>query len=373
MTRQYDKQLVDMIQQKQYTEEKFGIPILMKPIPDSEEAGVMDPRLYEGMRKQLKLMKLLPKSMFKMSASPKMIKRMRKMFNGIKSQPMSDPSIRIQQLQIKGLDGNQIPLRYYEPKEAASNLPVLYFIHGGGFFAGSCDVIEELVKLIVERFSICAFSVEYRLAPEHPYPKGHEDCYEALKWIYAHAKEYHGDPEQIFVAGDSAGGNLTQYCTTRSLEDHTSMVRGQMLLYPTVNMGQIEDERSIWSMDHYEVNPKQKDAIEMNLSMFKDGAMGLLGELLGTMDIQNSYLTPYALERHDIPPTMVTVGEFDYLKVESLAFAAKLHDLGSEVTTIVYKGLGHAYGDNVGVFPQSEDLAMEMGSFINKYRKAGSN
>lgn len=78
-------------------------------------------------------------------------------------------------------------------------------------FGGSPDVVEESVKMFVAKSGLCAVSVDYRLAPEHPYPTGHQDCYRVLKWIGENAASFGGDREHIFVAGDSAGGTLTQF------------------------------------------------------------------------------------------------------------------------------------------------------------------
>ena len=369
MDKKYSEDLLRKIKEKQYVEDINGVNVIMKPIPDCDDAGMMDTRLYHDSKKMATMMRFMPKSLMKMDASPKSIERLRGMFNGVKSVPCTSEDIEIIQKNIKGKDGNDLPIRIYLPLERKEQLPVLYYIHGGGFFAGHMGVVEQLVKMIVEKFNILAISIDYRLAPENPYPKGHEDCYEGLKWVYAHAAEYGGDIHNIFVAGDSAGGNLTQYCTTRDKEDGTHMVKAQMLLYPTVNMGGVDDEYSHWSIHRYDINPKHKKVVETTLNMMggDHGMTSLLGDILGTKDVMNPYLTPYMMDLKGMPPTMVTVGEHDFLNIECLAYARKLVQAGVDTTTIVYKGMGHAYGDNIGVYPQSEDCAMEMGNFIMKY------
>lgn len=371
MERKYSQDLLNQIKQKEYVQNWNGVDILMKPIPDCDEDGMMDPRLYHDNKKMATLMRFMPKSMMKMDTSPKSIEKLRKMFNGIKSIDIADERIEVISQTIKGLDQNDIPIRIYLPIERKEKLPVLYYIHGGGFFGGHMDVVEQLVKMIVEKYNILAVSIEYRLAPENPYPKGHEDCYEGLKWIYEHCHEYGGDCDHIFVAGDSAGGNLTQYCTTRDLEEGIHRVKGQLLLYPTVNMAGIDDEYSHWSLDKYNMHPKHRKVIETTLSMMggDQGMSSMLGDILGTNDIKNKYLTPYMMDLHGLPPTLLTFGEHDFLYVECMAYAKKLVDAGVETKTIVYKGMGHAYGDNIGVYPQSEDCAMEMGKFIIEHSK----
>lgn len=370
MERKYNQNLVEQIQKKQYVTKMNGIDVIVKPIPDCDEEGMMDPRLYHDNKKMATMMRFMPKSLMKMDASPKSIERLRGMFNGVKSIPIASESIEVLKKTIKGKDDNDIPIQIYLPLQKEENLPVLYYIHGGGFFAGHMGVVDQLVKMVVEKFNIVAVSIDYRLAPENAYPKGHEDCYEGLKWVYNHAKEYGGDPNNVFVAGDSAGGNLTQYCTTRDLEDQTHMVKGQILLYPTVNMAGIEDEYSHWSIEKYQIHPKHEKVIKSTLSMMggDQGMSSLLGDILGTQDIQNKYLTPYMMDVKGLPATMVSVGEHDFLNIECLAYARKLVEAGVDTTTVVYKGMGHAYGDNIGVYPQSEDCAIEMGNFIMAHK-----
>lgn len=368
MSRNYTHDLLDKIVERQEIIKFKGIDVLVKNLPDSDEKGAMDPRLYKDMKKQMTLMKFMPKSMMKMDTSPKGIEKLRKMFGEIKSTPIVEKKIDIINKTVKADDGYELPVRIYKSEAMKENAPILYFIHGGGFFGGSPDVVEELVKLIVEKTDILAFSVDYRLAPENPYPTGHTDCYSVLKWIYENAEVLGGNKNNIFVAGDSAGGNLTQYCTTKDMEDNLGMVKGQLLLYPTVNMACIEDEYFKWSMDEYEMAPKHRAGLEMMLGMF-GGMAGGLENILGTSDVKNEYLTPYIKDTKGLPPTFITVGEHDYLKVECLAYAAKLTKAGVDTTTVLYKGLGHAYGDNIGVYPQSEDCAIEMGKFILKYSK----
>lgn len=368
MSRKYSNELLKKIEERQEVKVINGIDVLVKNLPDCDDKGAMDPRLYKDTKKMALMMKIMPKSMMKMDASPKSIARLRKMFNGVKSVPTAESNITIEKMTVKAEDGYDIPIRIYHPENKVENSPILYFIHGGGFFAGSPDVVEELIKLIVENENIHAVSVDYRLAPENPYPTGHTDCFTVLKWVYENAEAIGADKNKIVISGDSAGGNLTQYCTTRDKELGTGMVRAQMLLYPTVNMAGISDELSTWTLDKYEIYPKHKSVITTTLTMMggDGGASSMLGDLLGTTDINNTYLTPYMADVTGMPPTLVTFGEHDFLAVECMAYAVKLNKAGVKTKTILYKGFGHAYGDNIGVYPQSEDCAIEMGKFIRE-------
>lgn len=365
MERKYNQNLVEKINQKAYQKQINGINVEIKPIPEDVNDGMMDPRLYAD-NKKVGLMRFIPKRFMKFEMNPKTIEKLRVMFNGIKSIPITSDKTRITNITIKGKDDNDIPVKIYQPETMDGPRPVLYYIHGGGFFGGHSGVVNEFVKLIVQEFKIVAVSIDYRLAPENPYPKGHEDCFEGLKWIAENIEAYQGNPKQIFVAGDSAGGNLTQYCTTRDLEENTHLVKGQLLLYPTVNMAGIEDEYAHWSLDKYTIHPKHRHVIGGMLGMMggDTGMSSMMGDILGTTDLNNIYLTPYMMDPKGLPPTFITVGQHDFLFVECLAYAKKLVDANVETTTVVYQGMGHAYADNIGVYPQSENCALEVGKFI---------
>lgn len=141
----------------------------------------MDNRLYEDSKGMLKMLKFMPSGMLKMDTSEKGIKKLREMFNGIKSVPVVESKINIQKHVVTMKDGVLIDVYQYTNENTTKDTPVLYYIHGGEFFDGHHGVVEESLKLMCEKFGFNIFSVDYRLAPENPYPTGHEDCYEVLK------------------------------------------------------------------------------------------------------------------------------------------------------------------------------------------------
>lgn len=365
MARRYSLKLLNELKEKQTWQDYHGLPILVKNLPDCDEKGAMDPRLYEDSKKMLKMMAWMPKFMLKMDTSEKGIEKLRVMFNGIKSVPVVQSKISIQSFKVKAKDGYEIPLKLYQSEASSNEKPTLYYIHGGGFFGGHSGVVEESLKLIVEKSGMNVFSVDYRLAPENPYPTGHEDCYCVLEWIYEHANELNCNPHLIFVGGDSAGGNLTQYCATRDWEENKHHIQGQLLLYPTLNMAQVKDEYYKPSLDQYEMAPSQKRGLTRMLNMFGSMSNGL-EEVLKTSDVNNDYLNPYTRNPLLNPPTFLTVGEHDFLKIETLGYGVKLHQAGIDTKAVLYKGFGHAYFDNTGVYPQTEDCCDEMIAFIEE-------
>lgn len=351
------------LKDRQELTDYYGAPLLVKNLPDCEEKGAMDPRLYQDMKMQLKIMRWMPKKFIKMDISEKGIANLRKMFNSVKSIPCVAADIQIEKRTVEAEDGYLIPVRIYKKHKDDEKKPILYYIHGGGFFGGSPDVVEESVKMFVNKTGLCVVSPDYRLAPENPYPTGHEDCYCVLKWIHENAVSFGGDKDHIFAAGDSAGGNLAQYCTTRDREDGFERIKGQLLLYPTLNVAGTEDKYYKPGMEHFEMAPRQRKGLSKMIGMFSEMSSGL-EMILGTSDIQNDYLNPYTRNARNNPPTFLAVGEHDFLKIETLGYGVKLHEAGVEVRMVLYKGFGHAFFDNTGVYPQCEDCIDEMGEFI---------
>lgn len=367
MGKKYEESLLYALKNRQKMEEYQGVPLLVKNLPDSDEKGAMDPRLYEDSKKNLKIMAWMPSFLMKMDTSEKGIANLRKMFNGVKSVPCVEEKITIENRLVKAEDEYQIPVRIYKKSSGeVDTKAVFYYIHGGGFFGGSPDVVEEAVKMFVAKTGLVAVSVDYRLAPENPYPTGHKDCYRVLQWIGENKELFGEGAYRIFVSGDSAGGNLAQYCTTRDMEDGKHLIKGQLLLYPTLNMAQVQDEYYKPELEQYEMAPKQKRGLKKMLGMFA-GMSGSLESVLGTKDVKNNYLNPYTKNPEGTPPTFLTVGEHDFLKMETLGYGVKLHKAGVEIKMVLYKGFGHAYIDNIGVYPQSEDCIDEMANFVREH------
>jgi acetyl esterase len=364
MERKYNEDLLQKLQERQYVKKEKGIEIIYKGIPDTDEAGVMDPRLYKSMRKQLMIMRFLPKSMFSNKDPMLMVKRFRKMFNGVKSIPIVTAKIDINRLNIDCGDAF-VPIRIYKPEGNKRNLPICLYFHGGGFFAGSPDVVEELCKVLVEREGIVAISVDYRLAPENKYPASHDDCFNALKWAYNNADSFGGDKNKICVSGDSAGGNLATFCAMKDRDLKLGMVKLEALIYPSVNMGAVEDEDYHWSVEQYEISKKHKYALNMMINVFGDFGDSFKA-ILGVDDIRTPYFTPYIGDLKGMPPTIILFGEHDFLKVECVSYAVKLNKAGVKTRTIIYRGLGHGFADVIGGYPQAEDCMIEIGKFIRE-------
>ncbi|MCI6770746.1 MAG: alpha/beta hydrolase [Oscillospiraceae bacterium] len=346
-----------------------GLTITEKYAPDALSEIAADPRMLGGpLGKNAKMMSFLPEGVIKkmsMDLSGKGLRNFRKSCDKVSSAVCVKGGIDLTDQTVTAKDGYEIPIRIYRSEKCETNGPCLFFMHGGGFIGGSIPPYDEVWKVFVEKFSVPVVSAAYRLMPEVTYPTPHEDCYCVLEWIYQNAGTLGIDRTKIFVTGDSAGGNLAQYCSTRA--KGTDMVKGQLLLYATLNIFRTEDKYYKLDGKNFVYEPKQKRLcrritaqLEIMVNSFHK-----MNKKFGVTK-PDPYCNPYTFDASGNPPTFISVGALDFLKNDCIAWAHKLKDAGVPVKVVVYNGMGHGYINAMGVFPQAEDVIDEMGQFIKE-------
>jgi acetyl esterase len=336
--------------------EEKGINIFIKKIPDSDALGELDPRVYEHLANQ------------KLDNPPTDLPiEVIRSFMGFENIDVTITEVETAHQNITGNNG-EIPVRIYSPLKNHP-MPAIIFFHGGAFFGGSVRTVENFCKCLAERAEAVVVSVDYRLAPENKFPKGLHDCYDSVKWVHEHASELNVNPEQIAVAGDSAGGNLSAACSLLDRDLGNRFIKFQALIYPTVILGREANEFT-WDMKEYTIH-NHHDLIENTIKMllnFPDPSNFYLEK---DEDLKNPYVSPLlAQDLSNLPETLIITAEYDYLRLEGEAFARRLSNSGVTVKTIRYNGIDHAFIDKIGIYPQAEDCAEEIASSIKLLYKA---
>ncbi|MGN0506909.1 MAG: alpha/beta hydrolase [Lachnospiraceae bacterium] len=370
MGRKYEISLLDKMKQGEQEICFQEVPVLVKPIPEGGNPGDMDPRLYKSM-KLLPLMKHFMPKPKKDATVLEQILPLRKMFGEYKGDYIADQGVAVQHIQVESFDGYLVPVRVYKRENAGEHLPVMVYYHGGGFFGGGPDIVEQMCKLLVQNLDCVVLNVDYRLCPEAHYPQPFEDCWHVLKWIHDNAEQFGGNPQRIAVSGDSAGGNLAAAVTLRDREESTGMVKLQVLLYPAVNISGKETE-FYKGVDSSKYQKSKKHArvlnavFEMMSGMMGSGEENMLDAvyLQGNLPMDHIYASPLLDDMHDLPSTMLIFGEHDFLAFEDFAYARTLHKAGIPLKTVVYRGLGHGFADQIGVMPQAEDCMREIAAMM---------
>ncbi len=333
-------------------EKKGQLEICLKPVPETDRPGVADPR-------EAKWFRSLPKPyQMKDSANPSSadIQAMRDAM-GCKNDDLSRGVNKTKR--IISTPAGEVPILIYTPQHE-SPVPLICYIHGGGFFGGTTRVVENACKLLAERAESVVISIDYCLAPEHRFPEGLMQCWETIVWAHGHAEELGINPDKIAVSGDSAGGNLSLGCC---LLDQMHLIKAQLLLYPAITVRPDIDYG--WTWDAYEMN-EGKDAALLMVHDIKDSINFVPVVYPKTQaDLYNQLLSPWqAPDYTHFPTTFLAVGEYDFLKQQALKFCEKLGACGVQTHYYCYKGMGHAFFEHTGEFPQAEDCTDEMAKII---------
>jgi acetyl esterase len=241
-----------------------------------------------------------------------------------------EPVGSVTDLGIQGPNG-PIPLRIYVP-DGEGPFPVLVFFHGGGWVRGSLDAYEGPCRLLATEADCVVVSVDYRRAPEHPFPAGFEDCYRAAEWAATHAADLRGDPDRVAVGGDSAGGNLTAAVALAARDRDGPEFAGQLLVYPSVNAPSVRwfDSYDDYATDYF----LEMDSVAWYLEQY----------LQRRADVGNAYAFPLrARSLADLPPATVVTAGFDPLCDEGAAYVDRLEADGNAVEHRHYEAQIHGF------------------------------
>ncbi len=223
----------------------------------------------------------------------------------------------------------------YRPEQGEQPTPAILHIHGGGFIGGTADMMAGFCAEMSKRHGIAVLSVDYRLAPETPFPGAHNDCYAALTWLFANAGHLDIDPARIAILGDSAGGNIAAGVALRNRDEKMFSLKGQILLYPAL------DDRTGTKQAPNE-NPYSGEFV-VTRQYLRD----LWRVYRGQSDLAPLFLTylapALATDLSDLPPTYIAIGSLDLFIEEDTDYALRLSRAGVPMELHVYDGVFHAF------------------------------
>ncbi len=232
-----------------------------------------------------------------------------------------------------------VPVRIYRPQQSAS-VGVIAYYHGGGYVLGDLDGYDNVCRQLCVDSQATIVSVEYRLAPEHPFPAAVDDAWTALEWIAAHADRLGGEGAPVAVAGDSAGAVLATVVCLLARDRHGPTIAYQGLVYPPAGAGYFGDSDS---RRRFADGPTltMRTAEFFNRCYF-GSAQPPANELAAPL---------LAGDCSRLPPALVQIATHDALRDEALAYAKRLREAGNDVIVVEYHGLAHGFISMAGSVP----------------------
>ena len=261
------------------------------------------------------------------------------------------PDIQVETLAVPSPLG-KIRCQLYTPPGGKSGRPVLLYLHGGGFTVGSSEDTAYITSRIAAENDIVVVSVNYRLAPEWPFPSGLDDALTVLEWLRAHAGSIGGDASRIYAGGDSAGGNLAAALPHRARDSGAAQPEGVVVLCPITDFN-----------------------VEQYASFERLAPLGIIYDTAFVGYIRGAYVVRHALWSHPhvspalgdlstYPPTLVVSGGVDPVIDDNRAFAAKLEVAGRDVTLAVSSGMPHGFYFFPHLLPEGEEAFAAIGRFF---------
>jgi acetyl esterase len=246
----------------------------------------------------------------------------------------------------------EVPVRIYTPS-GRGPFGILVYFHGGGWVIGNIETHDGLCRDLTNQAGVVTVSVDYRLAPEHKFPAGPEDCYAVTKWVGANAALLNGDAARIAVGGDSAGGNLSAVVTLMARERGGPKIAYQALIYPAT--------------DAANDTPSQKEFGKDGYILSKADMEWFYGHYLKAGDAANPLASPArAKDFHGLPPALILTAAYDPLRDEGEAYGEALRKAGVPVKISRYEGVCHGFVSMAAAIDAGKKAVAEIASELKK-------
>ncbi|WP_079977703.1 alpha/beta hydrolase [Halococcus sediminicola] len=248
-------------------------------------------------------------------------------------------------------EDHDLPARAYVP-DGEGPFPTVAFFHGGGFVLGSLEGYDNLCRLLARRSGCLVVSVDYRLAPEHPWPAALEDVYTATNWLASNAERFSGDGSRLAVAGDSAGGNLAATVSLLARERGMPDIDRQILLYPATAYLEPMESRAENASGYF---------------LTAEDLLWFVSQYIeNELDAHNPLAFPLAArDLSELPPAFVMTCGFDPLRDEGVAYADRLREAGIAVEHTNYESMIHGFLNMEGIVDRTHDGIDEIAAYLH--------
>jgi len=237
--------------------------------------------------------------------------------------------------------GGNVHLRIYTPKSGTAPFPVIVYYHGGGFVIANLDVYDASAKGLAEQTGAIVVSVAYRLSPEHKFPTAHNDAYAAYLWTVNNAASIKGDPKNIAVVGESAGGNLAANVSIMARDKGAQIPVHQVLVYPVAG--------SDMNTKSYQKYAAAKPLDKPMMEWFVKNYLNNMGEA------KDPRISLVAANLKGLPSTTIITAEIDPLQSDGELLAEKLKAADVKVDSKNYSGVTHEFFGMAAIVPQAKD------------------
>jgi acetyl esterase len=262
--------------------------------------------------------------------------------------PPADVKVRDQRVPRTAPVSGTIGIRVYRP-HGPGLLPIVVYYHGGGFVLGDLDGYDRVCRRLCADAQVVVVSVDYRLAPEHPFPAPVEDAWVALCWIAEHAVEWNADAERLAVAGDSAGGTLAAVMALMARDAGGPRIAFQALVYPATALG-VDGPYS--SRTQHAQGPTLTWRTTQYFNAHYFGATGKATDFRGAPIL--------ARDLTGLPPALVQVAGHDLLRDEILDYAGRMLQAGTDAMVVEYRGLAHGFLSMGGALPAARLAQLQL-------------
>ncbi len=352
--REYDQNLVNLIQQKSYIKNIDGIDIMMKPVPDDEREHVVDPRVIETTKIKMNVKSLDPHTKFSLHGNRVRLDKI--------SHDITTTNVQEDEDLVEINHDHYIDVYTFTPENYENGRPVLIYLHGGGYMTGDIAEFRMAMRFICEQSGCKVIFPEYRLSPENPYPAGIDDCHGIIEWVYETADELGVNRHKIMVGGDSAGGGLTNSCLFLDKDLHHIHYAYEFYAAFDLNFQKYE---AVYSDDLFPVIEEHKIYAKNRIDRIRFS--GNVGDLYLHGRISHNEPIVSILSCEDLswlPSMSVVCGEYDYLRLLSDIFVKRALEAGVEVRSLRYLGCDHGFMEKVGVLPQAEEVLLDLANIL---------